>query len=151
MQDVQVKNHWDPHCFLSSLWNHCYKARITDMDIIFFNRTRFKHRGLNLDLDQACHFILCFCTTCSWFNPGNVENKGLLLRLDWSGLSLWICYDMLDWFPSFIKLYFRYTYIMMGIMYLISSRESYSCDCACSRKTFQHKLQYFFCCYDLRI
>ena len=53
------------------------------------------------------------------------------------------CVLTLDWFPSFVKLYFHSEY-NDRYLYLISSRESYSCDCEFHIKTFQHKLQYFF-------
>ena len=46
------------------------------------------------------------------------------------------------WFPP----------LDLPIHYLISSRESYSCDdCACSRKYFSTQTSDFFSCYNLII
>ena len=45
----------------------------------------------------------------------------------------------------------RSTHLGSGNMYLITSRESYSCDCDCSRKDFAIQTSDFFSCYNLII
>ena len=45
----------------------------------------------------------------------------------------------------------RSTHLGSGNMYLITSRESYSCECACSRKDFSTRTSDFFSCYNLII
>ena len=57
--------------------------------------------------------------------------------------------NVVDWFPSFIKLNFRYAFYDWYPLFNLENPTNATAHAP--EKTFQHKLQYFFSCYDLRI
>ena len=96
---------------------------------------------LLLFIKSLCvRYILCY-----WFKyPHFCSCKSCL---EWgldTVLHVWSCICSLVPSP-------RPTHLGSGNVYSITSRESYSCDCACSRKDFSTQTSDFFICFNLII